>query len=132
MATLKVQKYVDAGRVGQTQVEHVECTYTAPDGSTVKIADDFTFKRLSSLENDQIRLQGVGPDGKFSAELAAGGNARLVAATLIDTGDDGTLSQTFDAHEVGNWDPQFVDALAKAARKANGSGPEAVKAAEKN
>lgn len=95
-------------------------TVRGEDGKVVDgspLTQDYRFRTLPVLELDALRAGGIGPKGTFDPKKAAGNNARWVAACLVD--DDGSRFE-YDAITVG-WPPRLVDALAAAARVANGS-----------
>lgn len=76
----------------------------------------FTFRRLSFLEADKIRVHSVGKEGTFDPDRHAGNNARLVSASLVDPD---THEMVAPVEEVELWPLPLVDALAKAAQAVN-------------
>lgn len=105
------------------QVKDKDGNVTSPG-----VTEKFWFRRLPFLIADEIRVRALGPDGKFSAALFAGNNARIVAAALIN--DDG--SQVAPYETVCGWDPVLVDALAAVANDMNNMEPKALEVVEGN
>lgn len=89
----------------------------------------FTFKRLTFIELDGLRLHSVNDKGIFDKYLHAGSNARMVAATLIDPSSGINFYQV---EEINDWPGWMVDAFAAAANRANSLGDDAAKAIGKN